>query len=179
MRITISGMPGSGKSTVAKMLAERLGHDHFSTGDLMRRMAEERGVTLEELQEKAEEDSSIDRELDENNRRLGERDDFVLDSRLGFHFIPEAVKIYLSVDKEVGAERILGDERPRERESKDVQDVAARIQERIDSENERYNRYYGVYIHDPALYDIAIDTTDMAPEEVVDAIVEIVQGPKR
>ena len=49
MIITISGTPGSGKSTVAKMIATKLGFKHYSTGDFMRQMAKERGISLEEL----------------------------------------------------------------------------------------------------------------------------------
>ncbi|PIN81309.1 cytidylate kinase, partial [Candidatus Woesearchaeota archaeon CG10_big_fil_rev_8_21_14_0_10_32_9] len=65
MKITISGNLGSGKSTVAKMLAKDLGYSHYSTGDFMRKMAEERGITLLELGKIAENDSSIDYELDD------------------------------------------------------------------------------------------------------------------
>ena len=44
MKITLSGMVGSGKSTNAKLFAKELGYKHYSVGDLMREMAKERGI---------------------------------------------------------------------------------------------------------------------------------------
>ena len=42
MIIAISGKAGSGKSTVAKLLASKLRLRHYSIGDLMREMAKEK-----------------------------------------------------------------------------------------------------------------------------------------
>ncbi len=60
MIITISGKAGSGKSTIAKQLAKKLGLKHYSTGDFMRQMAKDKGVSLLELSRIAEKDKSID-----------------------------------------------------------------------------------------------------------------------
>ncbi len=73
MIITISGIAGSGKSTVAKLLAKRLGYRHYSIGDFMREMAKERKVSLLELSKEAEKGHSIDKELDEKQRELGKK----------------------------------------------------------------------------------------------------------
>ena len=112
MIITISGRPGSGKSTVARLLARRLRFDHVSAGDFMRDMAAERGISVLELSRIAEHDDAIDREIDERSRRLGEeRDRFVIDARLAWHFIPDAFKVFLDVRLDVAARRIYGDRR--------------------------------------------------------------------
>ena len=88
MIITISGIAGSGKSTVAKLLAKKLNYKHYSIGDFMREIAKQRKTTLLELSKEAEKDSSIDKELDQKQIELGKtQDNFVIDSRLGFHFI--------------------------------------------------------------------------------------------
>jgi cytidylate kinase len=39
MIITISGLPGSGKTTVARMVAERIGFRHYSAGNMRGEMA--------------------------------------------------------------------------------------------------------------------------------------------
>ena len=46
MIITISGKAGSGKSTVAKELAKQLNLQHFSIGDIMRKMAKEKNISV-------------------------------------------------------------------------------------------------------------------------------------
>ena len=48
MLITISGLPGSGKTTVARLVARELGLEHVYAGDIFRRQAEEHGLTLAE-----------------------------------------------------------------------------------------------------------------------------------
>jgi predicted cytidylate kinase len=166
MKITISGTPGSGKSTVGSALADELEYDHYSTGDFMRRMARERDMTLDELQRLAENDPSIDEELDAYNKQLGKnKDNFILDSRLGFHFIPDAVSIYLAVDLDEAAQRIAEDSR--EDSANSIGAIKQQVQDRIASENERYKTYYDVYIHDEDKHDVVIDTTEKTPDEVV------------
>ncbi len=53
--ITICGSLGSGKSSTAKLVAQKLKYQHFSSGDFMRKIALERGITLNELNVQAEE----------------------------------------------------------------------------------------------------------------------------
>ena len=107
MIITISGMPGSGKTTVAKLLAKRLGYEHYSMGDLRGKMAMERGISIDELNKLGEKESWTDKEADDYQKKLGETEDnFVTDGRTGFHFIPHSRKIFLKVDLRIGAERI-------------------------------------------------------------------------
>ena len=49
MKITLCGKGGSGKSVIAKTLAEEYSLKHYSTGDYMRRLAMEQGCTIEEF----------------------------------------------------------------------------------------------------------------------------------
>ena len=49
MIITISGKPGSGKSTIAKILAEKLKLKHYSAGDFRREKAKKLCLSLEEF----------------------------------------------------------------------------------------------------------------------------------
>ena len=94
MIITISGSPGSGKSTVRDLLAQKLNLKRYSTGDFMRQLATKSGVSLEEFGKMAQQDSSIDKQLDDRQVKLGrEEDNFIIDGRLSFHFIPNSIKI--------------------------------------------------------------------------------------
>lgn len=180
MIVTISGKAGSGKSTVAKLLSEKLKLKHYSIGDLMRVMASDKGMSLIELNKLAEKDRSIDFELDEKLKELGKtKDNFVVDGRLTAFFIPKAqVRVFLDTDDKVRAERILKDKRAHE-ESNDIFEMIKKIQEREESEKKRYQKYYGVNYLDKKLYNLFIDTTKMNPNEVVEKIINFVNQDKK
>lgn len=138
----------------------------------MRDMAAERGMTILELSRVAETDESIDREIDERSARLaGSGGTFVMDARLGWYFIPGSVKVFLDVRPEVAASRVYGAGRTTEKENIDFEATVTAIAKRTESERERYIAYYGIDYLDPAHYDLVLDTSDLTPEEVVDAII--------
>ena len=175
--ITISGTPGSGKSTIAKFLAKKINLKHYSTGDFMRKIAKERNITLAELGEIAEADLSIDQEIDNWSKKLGETEDnFIIDSRLAFHFIPQAVKIFLDADIKTRVKRIFKDKRPGE-SAKTKKDMEKEILQRQESESKRYKEYYNIDHFDKTNYDLLIDTTDLTPEEITKKIIEFLSGP--
>lgn len=181
--VAISGRPGSGKSVVAAEVARRLGLRHLSAGDFMRAMATERGVTILELSRVAEADPSIDAEIDARTVRLGDTgESFVIDSRMGWHFLPWAVKVFLDVRTDVAAARIYGSLRETERENVDLAATTAALVERTRSEADRYRRYYGIDYLDTDHYDVVIDTSDLPVEEVVDLVLDGIDraaGPER
>jgi len=174
--ITISGAPGSGKSSVAKALALRLGLRHYSVGDLRRRLARERGLTIDEYNRLGESTDETDRTPDEYQARLGrEEDGFIIDSRLGFHFIPHSFKVRLDVDPQAGAERIFRAERAKEhaeRRYSSAAEVRNADAAREASDRKRYQMYYGISYEDDRHYDLIVDTTNRTAEEVVDIIAE-------
>lgn len=177
MIVTISGRPGSGKSVVASRVAERLGVSHVSAGDFMREMAEERGVSILELSRSAEDHDSIDREIDDRTARLAaEGGDFVMDARLGWHFVPQSFKVFLDVRPDVAARRIYSAGRGSERENVDLETTRRAIESRTASERDRYLGYYGIDYFDYGHYDLVIDTSDLSVDEVVDRILEHVSG---
>ncbi|MBI2580932.1 nucleoside monophosphate kinase [Candidatus Woesearchaeota archaeon] len=182
MIITISGVPGSGKSTVAKLVAKKLGFRHNSAGDFMREIAEKRGVSLLELGRIAEKDRSIDRELDRRTIQLGKNEDnFVIDSRLAYHFIPQSFRVFLMVEEGAAAKRVFSDIKSKktgrkvEKESTTPEATLAAIKKRRKSEELRYRKYYGLNPYDEKQYDLVIDTTKSNPEEIAKKIVEAVK----
>ena len=116
--ITISGVIGSGKSTVAKMLAAELGWEYYSTGMAQRRIAEEMGITTTALNALTVKDKSIDERIDSvfKNPPWGNKN-CVVDSRLAFHFIPKSFKVCLTVQDEIAGIRLFKDKK-RSNESK-------------------------------------------------------------
>ena len=49
MIITMSGKNGSGKGTVSKLLAEKLGYEYISIGNMKRELATAMGMTISEF----------------------------------------------------------------------------------------------------------------------------------
>lgn len=178
--ITLAGNLGSGKSSTAKRLADILNYEHYSTGDFMRAIADERGISLIELGSLAEIDRSIDEELDNKNKEVGKKDNVVIDSRLGFYFIPKSFKVFLKLDPNISAERILKDKQTnpnRQNESNqdfDTKDgIMKNIKIRQESERKRYEELYGIANYtDPLNFDLIIDTSLLPLEGVVDKIIE-------
>lgn len=178
--ITIAGKLGSGKSSTAKKVAEMLGYKHLSSGDFMRDVASERGISLMELNRTAEGDNSIDKELDNRNIEIGKQSEIILDSRLGFYFIPDSFRVYLDLPLEVSAERILKDKENNPNRLKEdsvsfntKEDVMKSVINRQESERLRYEKLYGIKdVSNADNFDLIIDTSKYSLEEVTQKIVE-------
>ncbi|MDP3985548.1 MAG: cytidylate kinase family protein [bacterium] len=171
MIITLSGLPGSGKSTVGRMVAEHLGYQFYSMGDLRGKMAMDRGITIDELNEIGKSEDWTDREVDEYQKKLGETEDnFVIDGWVSFHFIPQSFKVFLDIDPTVGATRIFEHQRPDEAQNVSVQETQKRLAKRVSDTDARYQKYYGVSFLDRSQFDLVIDTSDKTPEEVAGLI---------
>lgn len=176
MKITISGMPGSGKSTVADAIEKKLKLKHYYIGQLRREMARKKGITLDQLNKLGEKDPSTDKEVDAILQEIGKKEDnFIMETRTGFFLIPESLKIFINVSIEEGARRIFNDlhdnlKKEKRNESKEipktVEEMKKIIQERIDSDIRRYKKYYNIEnVYDLKHYDIVIDTTSLQPKE--------------
>lgn len=169
MLVTISGLPGSGKTTVARLVSQRLGLRHVYAGDIFRRQAAARGMSLEEYNHLAEHDQSIDRELDRQMEVEAKHGDAVLEGRLAAFVVEragvEALRVFLDAAEPVRAERLA------KREGGRAEEMFARARERESSDARRYQEIYGVDYHDPARYDLVIATDDRTPEEVAEEIV--------
>jgi len=173
MLITVSGPAGSGKSTLAASLADALGYEHVSGGDIFRSLADERDLTPLELNRRAEEDDQIDRDLDRRLRDIArERDDLVLESRLAGWMAGEYadLRIWLDAPIDVRAARIA------DREDKSVDTAKSETSARADSEALRYAKYYGIDIGDLSIYDLTLNTARWGPDGVLDLVVSAVES---
>jgi cytidylate kinase len=169
MLVTISGQPGSGKTTVARLVARDLGLEHVYAGDIFRRQAEAAGLTLEAYLRRAETDPSIDRTLDAQMRQRAAAGQAVLEGRLAAVMADEAgtraLRVFLEASEAVRAQRITG------REGGATEQRLREIQAREASDRQRYRMLYGVDYHEHARYDLVIDTDARTPEELAAAIV--------
>lgn len=173
--ITIAGKPGSGKSTTAKLLASQLQLTHYSTGDFFRQIGQEMGLDVLATNRAAVDAAEIDHKVDERQKILGETEDnFVIDARLGWFFIPDSFKVYLDLDLEVAAKRILDNMDPERRASEHLPEdpsvYAETLRERLKSETDRYMNLYGVDPSNLENYDLVLDTANRSPEEIVTVV---------
>lgn len=177
--ITLGGLPGSGKSSTARRLADALGYRHFSSGDFLRQVAAEHGWTIDEFNRAAETDPKFDHEVDEHIRAAGEEENLVIDSRLAFHWIPQSFKVFLKVDLRTAATRThthIHAEGRVGQHPESVGDIHQKMLARIESEKKRYTALYGIDYLKESNYDLIVDTATHPLEEVVRIILERYQA---
>ena len=176
MIISLSGAPGSGKSTIAMMLADKLSWPRYYIGGLRREIAQKRHLTIAEYNKLGESDPSTDKEVDDYLKRLGkEQDDFLVESRTAWFFIPHSFKIYLDAEENEAAKRIfkqLQGENSRNEGSppQSLESVISGIKERVESDDFRYKKYYNIDYRAKTNYDFYLDTSNLTPAEVFEAV---------
>lgn len=173
--ITIAGRPGSGKSATSKLVAENLTYEHFSSGDLFRALGEEKGLDVLRMNRSAEQNTEIDHLVDERLQQIGRDDDYkVIDSRTAWHWMPQSFKVFLDLDLEVAAKRIITNMEPERMESEKIPNdprvYAGQLQERLDSESRRYMNLYEINPYDLGNYDLVVDTEANNLEQVAEIV---------
>jgi len=153
--LAISGLHGSGKSTYARAMAEAFGLRLVSAGQFFRRVARERGITLEQLTEEASKDPRIDRLIDDMTKQEAEKGNVILDAQLSGWMAREKadVKIFFTAPDSVRFERIAL------RDGISVEDARRQTLMREAAQRERFLRYYGIDPSDLSNYDVIFDTS--------------------
>jgi cytidylate kinase len=157
---TISGLHGTGKSTYAARLAERLRLRHVSAGKLFREIACERGLTLRNLSLEASTDDELDRLVDERTRAEAVRGNVVIDAMLGGWITRDLsdARIYLWAPRDIRIERIA------RRDELSVEEAREETLYREDLERRRFKRFYAIDIGDLSIYDLTLNTGLLNPE---------------
>lgn len=171
MRITISGPPGSGKTTACSKLSEVLGLEAVVFGRIFRELAAEKQLTLSQLGAIAEQDPSIDRMIDDRILQMAKtHPDLILESRLSAFMLTrnniDAFKIHIDASPEVRMQRV------GLREGETLEQATAATIDRQRSEAMRYQKWYGIDINDLSVYDLVLNTDNMDPDQVLAAILE-------
>jgi cytidylate kinase len=173
MIVTLGGLPGSGKTSVARELASRYGFTIISAGEQFRKLAQERGMTLQEFGEMAERDSSIDLAIDARQKELATMQKMALvEGRLAGRTVDADLKVWLKASLEVRARRIAL------REGAPVHQAMEETVARESCEASRYKAFYGIDPNDMSCYDLIIDTGPWEANGVVDIISAAIEGLK-
>ena len=169
MQITVSGLPGSGTSTLSKLLAECYDLELISSGEIFRRMARERGMSLAEFGALAERDPSIDLDIDKNQKAIiHSRENIILESRLAGHMAQgrsDVIKIWIKAPLLTRVKRI-----QRREKTISFDEELKKTVERERSETLRYKNYYGIDITDLSIYDIVIDSEKWNQYQTLDIL---------
>jgi cytidylate kinase len=167
--ITISGLPGAGTSTVARLVADALGIERIDGGTVFRAMAAEHGLDVGEFSVVAEGDPEFDLELDQRLANHAREGNIVLESRLaGWIATNEgvpALRVWLNGADEERARRVAA------REGIDAALALEANRAREASERRRYRTYYGIDLDDQTVYDLVIDSTATPPKAIAESIV--------
>ncbi|MBU3126900.1 cytidylate kinase family protein [Clostridium tagluense] len=175
MKITITGALYSGKSSVAKAISKALDYTYFSVGELQRKLAVEKGISITEYN-KYMLDNNLDCEVDNRTIEIGiENENFIFDARLAWNFIPDSFKIYLKVDIDTAVERAMKNERGKSEKYASKQEAKENIIERRRLELSRFKDIYNLDIDRASNYDLVIDTSHISMEEVVEDVLDKVR----
>jgi cytidylate kinase len=166
MILTISGLHGTGKSTIGKKIAQRLGIRYYSTGQAFRDLAAEKGLTVEEFTKYVENDPSIDKKLDEKIIEIAQQGNIIIDSQLSAYILETIAdfKILLICALKTRVERMA----QRDNTTFDEKLKETKIREK--SELERFKKLYNIDLSNTQkqekLYNLIIDIGEMTIEEV-------------
>jgi cytidylate kinase len=171
MIITISGLHGTGKSTVGKLVAKAFGLNYYSTGQAFRDLANEMGMNLQEFTRYVEVHPNIDKKLDEKILKIAEKNNILIDSQLSGHILRNVAdfKIHLTCSLETRVRRITD----RDQSSYELKMKETLIRE--SSELERFKKLYDIHLDDlediKRFHDLVIDTEGLSIDEIVELII--------
>lgn len=155
MRITVSGLPGSGTTSLSRYLAERHGFTMISAGEVFRQLAKEHNLELAAFGRLAEEDPSYDKMIDARQKQIAEeRDNIIVEGRLSGWMVPQAdLKIWLFAPIGCRIQRIaFRDQVP------DPATAEHLTLEREQCEAGRYRSYYDIDINDLSIYHLVLNS---------------------
>jgi cytidylate kinase len=170
MIITVSGAPGTGTTTLARSLAAELGIRWINSGELFRKIASDKNVSVKDLNRQAERGPEIDYLIDDAQKSLAKDGPGIFEGRLSGHLLDADLKVMLKADLKVRAGRIAN------RESKLVDDSIRETRVREESEARRYKKYYNIDMGDFSVYDLVLDTEKFNEKTTISIVLAAVRS---
>jgi cytidylate kinase len=181
MKITIGGLSGTGTSSVGKALAKHYSYEFVSGGNFARQIAMENGMTMEERDKYLLDHPEVNdaEKIDGMQKEYGKtKDNFVLESRLGWFNIPDSIKIKLKCSDEVRFQRT--SKQDPERFGTTIEDFENTKKKSLDrEENHRASieHWYGIQnLNDNKHFDFILDNTDLNFEQVLQKCIEYIDS---
>jgi len=177
LKVTVSGHPGSGTSTLVSLLCETKGWSSLNGGELFRQEAKRRDMSLSDFGQLCKEDLEVDRQLDallkEEMIRTDEEAPSVIESRLSgwwaYKLGLSAPRIWLEVDDIERAKRVQA------REGGDLNSIIEANQQRSKVDEQRFDELYGLLPQQTEPYTHIINASDLNPQEVLASVLDILE----
>ena len=174
--ICISGMTGSGKSTVAKRLADKYGLGYFSGGSALRVLAHDEGYDsdvrgwwetsegLSFLQQRMG-NPAFDKKIDEKLLELAAEGNVVLDSWTMPWLLTDGFKVWLEASPQVRAKRLVT------RDFISIEEALKALNEKDERTRQIFKGLYGFDLgYDLSPFNIVLATDELEPDEVFRAV---------
>ena len=177
VRVTISGHPGSGTSTLVHLLSENKKWTSLNGGELFRQEAKRRDMSLADFGQLCKTDLKVDRELDallkKQMLRSDEEAPSIVESRLAgwwaYQLDLDIPRIWLEVDEKERAKRVQA------REGGDITEILEESKRRADVDAQRFLDLYQLLPEQEEPYTHRIDATSLNPQEVLALVLDIVE----
>ncbi len=168
MIITITGKPCSGKGSISKYICDKYNFEYICTGDMFRELTKKHGyANILHFQTKNENIKDFDKIIDNKIEHIGKtrlKDDIIIDSRLAWHFVPKSFKVFIDIDWDIAANRLLNSNRDTEKVESHEEAITT-LKNRWDIENTRYQELYNIDNNNLSNYDLVIKS-DKSVEEL-------------
>ena len=154
--ITVSGLSGAGKTTIAKSIADELKFRYLSAGEIFRNAAKERGMNFIEFVKKRS--PQFDLDVDSKILSYAMKGNVVLDGRLTGWVAGEWAdfRIWVRCPIAIRAKRIA------KRDKISFEKAISQIRKRDNADIKIYKKIYKVDLLDDSIYDLIINTGRMS-----------------
>lgn len=170
MIVTVGGLPGTGTSTLCRLLERELDLPYVYAGQIFRQEAAARGLSLAQMNDLAGRDESVDRALDQRQLEILRKGNVILEGRMAGWLASRneiaAFKVWLVCEEDERIRRLV------DRDGGDFEEQRRATAARVAQEADRYERYYGAEPSDPSIYELVLDSTDMPPPELLRRVLE-------
>jgi cytidylate kinase len=180
--ICISGLAGTGKSTLSKKIAEKYQLKYFSGGDALKDLAKQQGyntsaqgwwespVGIDFLKKRAS-DPKFDKAVDEKMLEYAAQGNVLLDSWTMPWLLKDAFKIWLEASFENRATRVA------ERDKITYDEAIKMLQEKEARTKAIYKELYGFVLgEDMAPFDFILDTNNLNADEVFSVLSKVINN---
>ena len=180
--LCISGLAGTGKSTLSKKIAEKYGLRYFSGGDVLKDLAKQEGYDVSvqgwwespaglNFLSKRVNDPKFDKEVDDKLLEYAQQGNVLLDSWTMPWLLKEAFKIWLEASFEKRAARVAI------RDGMTVDQAFDVLKEKEARTKAIYKVLYGFSLgEDLKPFDFILDTDNLSANEVFEVLCKVIDN---